>query len=463
MFRMDRYQTSNRRVNGGGVLLLVRKFLSPIQIQLPIEKTYIELVVIQITLANKKYLVYSIYIPPYDKQLSLEELSYILQLHKIKYPNHNYILTGDFNLSNLKWHPSDDALDILSPSSITPCSITDDFVMALSQLNLHQINHMPNNQGKFLDLVFCNLPSKAKVNCVSSIDELDSPTHHHLPLAIDINFNNDSGNDGSARRAIKTLNYTKANRLLANSLHAFTTDIISETQINTFVSHLQKIIVKCTQTKLVKAKLRVQPWLIKNQAYAQQKHIVNKLHKATKNTIAQKNEYLKQKKQLITIYNQSKLDYYEKIINASSSEPKHLFTLIKTKHSIVDDVPTLMSLNGTAVSACQRDFEISKHLASNFRTSASNDYSLNLFSESQTLNDIYTENYDNSFCDLFSNYDLSISAVELRIILNSFSSKKDAGPMNIPLNFILQNLENTTIFTKHSKFNYSNIARSANS
>jgi hypothetical protein len=126
-----------------------------------------------------------VYLPPgdqYTAQLNmfLDNTSRIITNNS----DDTFILTGDFNLPNITWMPSDDKI------SLIPCNYNDSastiFIDYIFYNDLKQFNGVQNVGGKILDLILANQ------SCECSVSGCDYPLigvdAHHMPLLIEVNF-----------------------------------------------------------------------------------------------------------------------------------------------------------------------------------------------------------------------------------------------------------------------------------
>lgn len=73
-------------------------------------------------------------------------------------PNDDILLLGDFNMSGISWkYTEEDNGYLTAHSNILYYYIAgheSKFVKMCAAFGIFQINHLPNEEGKFLDLVF---------------------------------------------------------------------------------------------------------------------------------------------------------------------------------------------------------------------------------------------------------------------------------------------------------------------
>ena len=94
----------------------------------------------------------SVYFSPNSSAESYQNFLQTLERMKNKYKHAKILIMGDFNLSGVNWDNDD---GYLLPSNLsTP---TADILVTGMLLNeLQQVNHLPNEFGRYLDLIFCS-------------------------------------------------------------------------------------------------------------------------------------------------------------------------------------------------------------------------------------------------------------------------------------------------------------------
>lgn len=144
IFREDRSSTTNTRVRGGGVAILVSKDMSYENIEFNYD-TLIEYVIVRIGKGNSTVIVINVYLPPYsDKQ----RLQMITQLESIimsvtgSFKNIPLIIVGDFNMSNIEWFESDQPG--LFPTNTSLSKYEKKFLTLMAKYGLLQCNACPN-------------------------------------------------------------------------------------------------------------------------------------------------------------------------------------------------------------------------------------------------------------------------------------------------------------------------------
>lgn len=104
-----------------------------------------------------------------------------------KYPDYNYIITGDFNLNQFDWS--------IDPNSQNHNTGTLIFNCYLNYLNLKQVNHIVNCSGRTLDCIMISADvelTNLHYSLESLVPKIDN---YHPPLDFIIKFNNALVND----------------------------------------------------------------------------------------------------------------------------------------------------------------------------------------------------------------------------------------------------------------------------
>jgi len=177
VFRKDR--CSCKEEIGGGVLLAVNsKFITLLQ-SVPCLDT--EQLIVTLKLSNNKSMLFSLsYIVPASSEdiykLHLDNIHHCIELNNID--NDSILIVGDFNLPSLKWTFISDEQAVLPFNVTSKAEIL--FIDSISELNLIQINNVPNHYGKFLDLVF--VPAGLKSSLQEAENLVYSKDKHHKSL-----------------------------------------------------------------------------------------------------------------------------------------------------------------------------------------------------------------------------------------------------------------------------------------
>lgn len=182
VFRCDRDLQNTSKKSGGGVLLAVHNRLSATCIsrssQLHFEQLFVRILTTDRSTSNK-FILCVVYIPPSSPPDTFScHFDEVERLHLL-YPDHSFVLIGDYNLPELSW-VDDDTLPV--GSSPRSC----EFLDRISFLDLSQFNFIRNVDDRTLDLVLSTLPDGCNVEGEDSFLPIDSP---HPPLCITLPVN----------------------------------------------------------------------------------------------------------------------------------------------------------------------------------------------------------------------------------------------------------------------------------
>lgn len=173
-----------------------------------------------------------------------------------------FIVLGDFNVSNGTWS-FDKLLNsmILSTNDDQLATLTTDF-MSLAQLK--QYNYIPNMNGKYLDLVFCNTLCLTKNNLQPLVPE-DS---HHPAIEIDLvieHFLPLKSNPRSFKRLFHLADFDAINEGLKNInwMEEFAKCNSLESVVDYFYSVLNELISKFVPRRSISSSGNYAPWVTK--------------------------------------------------------------------------------------------------------------------------------------------------------------------------------------------------------
>lgn len=197
VFRCDRNENTSDKLRGGGVLIAVNKKIPTEEINV-IYNT-VEQIFVLCKLSNAAVILGCVYLPP-DSGLDSYE-AHCEEINSIckKYPSHQLIICGDYNLPNLKWDNSFSHLtakeEILNDTAIVH--------------ELSQINCVRNINDRILDLVFVNTNLRFSFSeVIEVLDPILPIDSHHPALSLEISFN---GKLTETSHSDRIFNFRKAN------------------------------------------------------------------------------------------------------------------------------------------------------------------------------------------------------------------------------------------------------------
>lgn len=205
VFRRDRNRTLTGKMDGGGVLVAVRKELVASRLD-NWENTQIEQIYVSIPMRSLNIIICAVYIPPVSPATFYDIFSNNLESIFLSEPNNIFCVLGDMNLPTLTWSfPEGCSQGLASSDTIA----SQNLLQAMSLMNLHQYNCIPNLNGKYLDLIFYS----RETNVTHSNDPLLSEDRHHPALEFDISLVIQSKikNKKERRRNFRKADYTQIN------------------------------------------------------------------------------------------------------------------------------------------------------------------------------------------------------------------------------------------------------------
>ncbi|XP_050534985.1 uncharacterized protein LOC126902005 [Daktulosphaira vitifoliae] len=182
VFRTDRSVSTSSYLRGGGVIICVHKKYSSKQVFTPI--TSVEQLFVLVEAGdNNKFLLGTCYIPPVSPFSTYvahtEAIDYLCSL----FVDTQIILSGDYNLPNVKFSNDDLGMVYLGNYSQNSDIIFEQF----SHLNFYQVNEVGNDSGKILDLIFVSNNSTRVKKSEDNLVPVDS-FHPALYISSDINI-----------------------------------------------------------------------------------------------------------------------------------------------------------------------------------------------------------------------------------------------------------------------------------
>ena len=194
VWRRDRDLQKTGQSRGGGVLLAIRREIAvheriewwstaedlwvTILLKSPHSSFKIHLCIVYLCEQNLGF--------SFGSQLDnhLTMVSNVMHLN----PLDKFLILGDYNLSGIEWHQSDDSEILFARNSSVQTSIFNNLKDIMDIYDLHQFNYVLNKFGKILDLVLSN-----DILQVSPADDLlvaEDP--HHKAIIMSANFFDDN-------------------------------------------------------------------------------------------------------------------------------------------------------------------------------------------------------------------------------------------------------------------------------
>lgn len=183
VFRQDRNYEKLNCTRGGGVLIAPLSSLSakiiPTNHYLSFEDLWI-----QVSFTNFNAIIGVAYFPPNSQRISYENFIDTVETLRRDHPNVNFLVFGDFNLPGINWTSED---NFMVPNGYLSAE-ADVLLENMYYLELQQVNHTNNSNGRILDLIFTDELHDLHINTpemtLSNIDQ------HHPALELTFNTKN---------------------------------------------------------------------------------------------------------------------------------------------------------------------------------------------------------------------------------------------------------------------------------
>ncbi|XP_055633270.1 uncharacterized protein LOC129773653 [Toxorhynchites rutilus septentrionalis] len=176
---------SSRKASGGGVSLAVRKDLKARIIE-DITWRTVEQVWVEIELVGQNLFFCVVYFPPdriNDSSLIGDHIKSVETICGFAAAVDEIIIIGDFNLPGLRWRSSTHGFLFADPAHSQITRIASDLLDSYSTATLRQINSVPNENIRILDLCFVSSTNQAP-SLVLAPTPLVKVVRHHPPLLI---------------------------------------------------------------------------------------------------------------------------------------------------------------------------------------------------------------------------------------------------------------------------------------
>ncbi|KAL0808935.1 hypothetical protein ABMA28_012596 [Loxostege sticticalis] len=207
VFRRDRSSTCIKKVDGGGVLVGVKKGINIMRRydwDSKVEDLWFTLLLSD-NKSCKSINVCVCYLPP-DLPSELLNIFYdsCSEVILMANPTDEFVLIGDFNTPKVNWSADSGSLSLL-PVVVSQDDKTKCLLEFINETNLKQYNGILNQNQRTLDLVLSSFD--CGVGVADPISRVDAP--HHPPITI--NFNVPTISKCLDRKRCERLNYVKCN------------------------------------------------------------------------------------------------------------------------------------------------------------------------------------------------------------------------------------------------------------
>lgn len=256
VYRTDRNCEAMGVTRGGGTLIAVRRELradasaAPVAALPDAEITHIVVPIGQGSVTKKLRLFVSYF--PQGRQQADSQLSFFESLSDLytDFPDDEFLVIGDFNISDAAWVQSDPASQALKLDNPNFNCLTMQLAAFMHFCNWQQFNYIPNKNGRQLDLVLSNC--KCEVNLADPLVPIDT---HHPVFYVTIDTVSIERHLTPARRIVRRFyaaDYEKINSNLNEvdwESHLSNKDI--ETAVDCFYTIVNKIINDLVPSKSI--------------------------------------------------------------------------------------------------------------------------------------------------------------------------------------------------------------------
>ena len=201
----------DRNRHGGGVMILCDIHFNAVIINEFIED--IECVVCEILFDREKYLIGCFYRPPYNDIAFMCNIINTIDNLCIKFPKHNFIFAGDFNMPQIDW---------LIPKPLNNDNINISFLNCMVNNGFEQIVNVATRGSNILDLVFCrNLSVLPNISLLHPLVNSDHEVVEFTLNSLNCNFNISTNYSPKLIRDFRKTNFEGLLNFLMNINWAF--------------------------------------------------------------------------------------------------------------------------------------------------------------------------------------------------------------------------------------------------
>lgn len=167
IYRNDRNINNSIYSKGGGVLIAIHKRFSSHHVSLP--NLTLENLAISVNTTNFKIVILSIYIPPNSTIEVYNSHCLVIENLRSTFPDHIFIIVGDFNLPDVNWSNIYHYNILPGPSSHKAKVLAE----IIDYEQLYQLNLIPNYRNNILDLVLSTYNNLVVKKCSISLVPID--------------------------------------------------------------------------------------------------------------------------------------------------------------------------------------------------------------------------------------------------------------------------------------------------
>ena len=340
VFRRD------RKVRRGGGVLIATKNETFSSEEVHIDDTDgLEYVCLKASTKTHVVYIYCAYIPPNSPQ-AIYDAHLAAMLRIASDPEDVLIFVGDFNLPDVEWAVDTDNDSILIPTKFSP-EPTAIFVKGLLDMGVNQVNHVRNENAKFLDLFFTNDYTNVTIERVDQSNALKKKIEgHHPPILATFEWHGVDSTEPVTTEAFnfKRANFSEMNAYLATIDFAalFDGKTIAE-KVNILHDILDKVIEKFVPKIKIKS-IQKCPW--KNRELITLKNRKNKAGKRFRQSGRKpcfEWQYILASREFEKLNNELYDAYVTKMKESLKHDPSRFWQYVNSKKS-TDNKPKIMQL-----------------------------------------------------------------------------------------------------------------------
>lgn len=357
IYRNDRDYKATGLSRGGGVLVAVRNSFSNVGIS-TIPSKFFEHTFIKITINSKSTYIGAVYIPPNSLESTYNEFyASFHTIHGNLLENDNIFIFGDFNRPNLAFVADE------SDNRLLPMNFIDDIDFSIIDSfysnDIQQICKNPNENGRWLDLIFSNDYDNVDVKSANSAENLFSNTLHHTATVVELTATAATFEKSYNKRVV----YDFINSDFVSINNAISLIDWTELGLSKDVDNMVKVfyskifdIFELHVPKIIKKDKLSEPWLDKNLRTLRNRRnkLYNKINQKIKNNKSPDEELVQKHKELASEFSLKAHEAYNKYVISIGqtliTEPKKFFDFVNLKRNS-SGYPSSMFM-GDTISSC---------------------------------------------------------------------------------------------------------------
>lgn len=431
VYRCDRNNLNcPGKQEGGGVLIAVKSKFRSSRLNSSFDE-HIEHVCVSLYTQTNRIILFGSYIPPCsDKMVYNTHVNSITEITaSLNGDNVNNLVFGDFNLPRLTWMKCDDVENYLIPINVTS-EVESCLVDNLMMESLMEVNHIINDHGNLLDLIFTDMFDRVSIR-LAEFYLLPPQFRYHPAIEILVKIDNQVAviESNEYYYDFKNSNFS----LLDEKLRLIDWKFEEYLDLNCAIDYFYKIIFQCieeTTPRKRKYYSNRSPWFNADLA-----RLRNQRNRAAHNN---RELFCHLRSEFNALNSLSYKLYIENLQINIKNDPKQFWNFINAKKKS-NGYPTIMNLNDTCSTSPQ---EIANLFANYFKSVYKKDDNIDWTS------------FDETYFPDFDIKSFSISESDMLNALNNVNQNTGAGPDRLPAIF-LKNCANSLCWPLAKLFNWS--------